>query len=55
MVEIEGLAKHYTVDDGGIVALSGISVAIDEAEFVCLLGPSGCGKSTLLKVVAGLI
>jgi NitT/TauT family transport system ATP-binding protein len=55
MVEIEALSKRYAVDDGEIVALSGISVAIEESEFVCLLGPSGCGKSTLLKIVAGLI
>ena len=55
MVEIDALAKRYAVDDGEIVALSAISAAIGEGEFVCLLGPSGCGKSTLLKIVAGLI
>ncbi len=55
MVEIDALAKRYAVEDGEIVALSAITVAIDEGEFVCLLGPSGCGKSTLLKIVAGLI
>ena len=55
MVEIQGLAKRYTVDEGEIVALAATSLTIDEGEFVCLLGPSGCGKSTLLKIVAGLI
>ncbi|HEV8439296.1 MAG TPA: ABC transporter ATP-binding protein [Methylomirabilota bacterium] len=55
MVEIDALTKRYAVDDGEIVALSAISVAIAEGEFVCVLGPSGCGKSTLLKIVAGLI
>jgi NitT/TauT family transport system ATP-binding protein len=55
MVEIEALSKRYEVDDGEIVALSSISLGIEEGEFVCLLGPSGCGKSTLLKIVAGLI
>jgi NitT/TauT family transport system ATP-binding protein len=55
VVEIDALTKRYAVDDGEIVALSAISVAIAEGEFVCVLGPSGCGKSTLLKIVAGLI
>ncbi|MGH7313104.1 MAG: ABC transporter ATP-binding protein [Candidatus Rokuibacteriota bacterium] len=55
MVELQGLAKRYDVEDGEIVALSAITITIDEGEFVCLLGPSGCGKSTLLKIVAGLI
>jgi NitT/TauT family transport system ATP-binding protein len=55
MVELQGLGKRYAVDDGEIVALADIQVAIGQGEFVCLLGPSGCGKSTLLKIVAGLI
>jgi|SRR5918996_879164 ABC-type nitrate/sulfonate/bicarbonate transport system ATPase subunit len=55
MVELQGLAKQYAVDEGEIVALAATSLTVDEGEFVCLLGPSGCGKSTLLKIVAGLI
>lgn len=35
-------------------ALDDVSLAVDEAEFVCLVGPSGCGKSTLLNMIAGL-
>jgi multiple sugar transport system ATP-binding protein len=34
--------------------LHGVSVDIDEGEFVVLVGPSGCGKSTLLRMLAGL-
>jgi NitT/TauT family transport system ATP-binding protein len=37
-----------------VTALDGVSVAVSEREFVCLLGPSGCGKSTLLHILAGL-
>ena len=34
--------------------LHGVSVEIDDGEFVILVGPSGCGKSTLLRMIAGL-
>ena len=34
--------------------LHGVSVDIQDGEFVILVGPSGCGKSTLLRMIAGL-
>jgi iron(III) transport system ATP-binding protein len=37
-----------------VTALDGVSLAVDEGEFVCFLGPSGCGKTTLLRIIAGL-
>ncbi|HLZ65951.1 MAG TPA: ABC transporter ATP-binding protein [Aliidongia sp.] len=37
------------------VALSDISLAIGEGEFVSIVGPTGCGKSTLLNLAAGLL
>src|SRR5438034_4267101 len=49
-VEIESIAKKF----GNVVALSDVSLSVDEGEFVCFLGPSGCGKTTLLRIVAGL-
>jgi iron(III) transport system ATP-binding protein len=39
---------------GAFTALDGISLDIDEGEFICFLGPSGCGKTTLLRCIAGL-
>ncbi|NMH67235.1 ABC transporter ATP-binding protein [Bacillus sp. RO3] len=36
-------------------ALSDISLAVKEGEFVSFIGPSGCGKTTLLSIIAGLI
>ncbi|MBX9701453.1 MAG: ATP-binding cassette domain-containing protein, partial [Acetobacteraceae bacterium] len=39
---------------GSFEVLHGVSVEIEDAEFVVLVGPSGCGKSTLLRMLAGL-
>ncbi len=52
IVEIKGVTKTY---DGGVEALSGITLDIPEGKLTTLLGPSGCGKTTLLKIIAGLI
>jgi iron(III) transport system ATP-binding protein len=39
---------------GQFRALDGVSLSIEEGEFVCFLGPSGCGKTSLLRIIAGL-
>jgi len=39
---------------GAVSIIQGVSVDIEDGEFVVLVGPSGCGKSTLLRMVAGL-
>ena len=49
-VELETLHRSF----GDVVALDGISISLEEGEFVSLLGPSGCGKTTALRIVAGL-
>ena len=48
-VELETLHRSF----GDVVALDGISISLEEGEFVSLLGPSGCGKTTALRIVAG--
>lgn len=50
-LHLEDLEKRY----GNHVAVSSVSLAIRDGEFVSLLGPSGCGKTTILRMVAGLI
>ncbi len=49
-VTIKNVIKRY----GRTQVMHGVSVDIDDGEFVVLVGPSGCGKSTLLRMLAGL-
>src|SRR5688500_7490766 len=39
---------------GAAEVIHGVSVDIDDGQFLVLVGPSGCGKSTLLRMIAGL-
>ena len=39
---------------GATAIIHGVTVSIQDGEFVVLVGPSGCGKSTLLRMIAGL-
>lgn len=39
---------------GQVEVIHGVSVDIEDGQFVALVGPSGCGKSTLLRMIAGL-
>lgn len=50
VVGIDQVRKTF----GTVDALKGVSVHIEDGEFVALVGPSGCGKSTLLRLIAGL-
>ena len=50
MIRIENIGKKY----GDLWVVTGVSLEVNEAEFVVLLGPSGSGKSTILRMVAGL-
>ena len=49
-VRIRDLHKSY----GAMQVVHGVSVDIQDGQFVVLVGPSGCGKSTLLRMIAGL-
>lgn len=49
-VSIENIKKSY----GSQNVIHGVSIDIQDGEFIVLVGPSGCGKSTLLRMIAGL-
>ncbi len=50
LLSLENASVHY----GGVKALQGVTVNIDEGEIVALMGPNGAGKSTVLKALFGL-
>ena len=53
MLRVDKVCKVFESARGAYIALDGVSLTINDGEFVCLLGPSGCGKSTLLNILAG--
>ena len=50
LLQLKNIKVHY----GGVRALDGVDVNLDEGEIVALMGPNGAGKSTVLKALFGL-
>jgi len=48
---LENVVKTFP---GGVRAVDGVSLTVDQGELFVLVGPSGCGKTTTLRIVAGL-
>ena len=51
MIQVSNLKKVFSYGDIDTVALGGISMHVNEGEFVAIMGPSGCGKTTLLNIL----
>ena len=49
-LSLRDVRKSY----GALQVIHGVSIEVEDGEFVVMVGPSGCGKSTLLRMVAGL-
>src|SRR6185312_8211612 len=54
LIQLWGVARHYSVGKTDVAALAGIDLGIARGEFTALVGPSGSGKSTLLNLIGGL-
>lgn len=54
MIKIESIHKSYGPQDNRVEVLKGISLTIQDGDFLVILGASGSGKSTLLNIISGL-
>ena len=54
MIDLKDIYKIYIDGDSEIHALDGISLHIDEGEFVAIVGQSGSGKSTCMNIIGCL-
>ena len=54
MIELKNIKKIYNKGENEVVALGGISLKIEEGEFLSVMGASGSGKTTLLNVLGGM-
>ncbi len=51
MIELQNIRKSFRTGNVATVALNGLSLTVEDGEFLAVMGPSGCGKTTLLNVL----
>ena len=54
IIKAMNLKKYYTSDTYEVRALDGVSLTVEECEFIAVVGTSGCGKTTLMNILGGL-
>ena len=54
MIECDNLVKIYKTRDTEVMALQGLDLTVERAEYMAIIGASGSGKSTLLNILGGL-
>lgn len=51
MIELQNVRKSFRTGNVATVALNGLSLTVEQGEYLAIMGPSGCGKTTLLNVL----
>ncbi|MFB6280340.1 MAG: ABC transporter ATP-binding protein [Salinibacter sp.] len=54
LIDVQGLKKRYMMGNQEVWALDGVSLSIEEGDYVAVMGPSGSGKSTLMNMLGCL-
>jgi putative ABC transport system ATP-binding protein len=54
MLEVKEVTKSFSSGDSAVTAVSGVTMAVADGEFVTIVGRSGSGKSTLMSLLGGL-